>query len=37
MTRGLNSGHVYLGAPLDLEAPKALDLERLLAPCSIGS
>ena len=26
----------YLVAPLALEAPKALDLERLQAPCSIG-
>ena len=29
---------LYLGAPLALEAaPKAFDLERLLAPCSTGS
>ena len=28
---------LYLGAPLTLEAPEDLDLERLLAPCSIGS
>ena len=27
---------LYLGVPLALEAPKPLDLERLLAPCSIG-
>ena len=27
---------LYLGALLALEAPKALDLERLQAPCSIG-
>ena len=27
---------LYLGAPLALEAPKALDLECFLAPCSIG-
>ena len=26
-----------LGVPLALEAPKVLDLERLLALCSIGS
>ena len=28
---------IYLGAPPALEAPKALTLERLPAPCSIGS
>ena len=28
---------VYLGAPLALDAPKALDLERMFAPCSTGS
>ena len=39
MTHGLHSGPVgpFLGAPLALGAPKALDLERLLAPCTIGS
>ena len=28
---------LYLGAPPALEVPKALDLERLPAPCSTGS
>ena len=36
MTLGLHSG-LYLGALLALETSKALDLELLLAPCSIGS
>ena len=28
---------LYLGDPLALEAPKALDLERLIAVCSMDS
>ena len=28
---------LYLETPLALEALKALDLERLIAPCSMGS
>ena len=28
---------LYLGAPLALEAQKALDFEGLIAPCSFGS
>ena len=35
MTHVLHNGPVYLGAPLALEAPKALDLECLLAPLAL--
>ena len=37
MAHVLHNGPVYLGVPLALEAPKALDLDCLLAPCSISS